>query len=63
MRFVKFLLAAITVIVVGMVGLVYLAPEKATIFAINADRHRLLRFEYCNGFSFTVRARYISNTS
>ena len=47
MKFVKFLLAAITVIVVGMIGFVYLAPEKATIFAINADRHRsdLLRKE------------------
>lgn len=39
MRFVKFLLAAITVIVIGMIGFVYLAPEKATIFAINAERH------------------------
>jgi pimeloyl-ACP methyl ester carboxylesterase len=47
MRIVKFLLAAITVIVIGMIGFVYLAPEKATIFAINAERHRsdLLRKE------------------
>lgn len=47
MRFVKLLLAAIAVIVIGMFGFVYLAPEKATSFAINADRHRsgLLRKE------------------
>lgn len=47
MRFVKFLIAAITVIVIGMIGFVYLAPEKAAILAINADRHRsgLLRKE------------------
>jgi pimeloyl-ACP methyl ester carboxylesterase len=48
MRFVKYLLAAITVIVIGIIGFVYLVPEKATIFAITADRHRsdLLRKEF-----------------
>jgi pimeloyl-ACP methyl ester carboxylesterase len=40
MRFVKLLLAVIAVMVIGMTGFVYLAPEKATRLAISADRHR-----------------------
>jgi len=47
MRFVKLLLAAIAVSVIGMTSFVYLAPEKATSLVLNADRHRsgLLRKE------------------
>ena len=40
MRFMKLLIAVILVIVIGMMGFAYLSPEKATRFAINADRHR-----------------------
>ncbi|MBI5593279.1 MAG: alpha/beta hydrolase [Deltaproteobacteria bacterium] len=51
MRIAKFVLSAIAVLVIGVVigviGFVYWAPEKATSFAINAERNRssLLRKE------------------
>jgi pimeloyl-ACP methyl ester carboxylesterase len=47
MRISKFVLAAMAVIVSGVIGFVYGAPEKATSFVLNADRHRsgLLRRE------------------
>jgi len=40
MRIVKLALAALVLIVVGAVGFVYLLPEKATRFAIDAERWR-----------------------
>jgi pimeloyl-ACP methyl ester carboxylesterase len=40
MHIANFILAAMTVIVIGVIGFVYVAPEKATRFLINADRHR-----------------------
>ncbi|MGE5173777.1 MAG: hypothetical protein ACM3MD_08110 [Betaproteobacteria bacterium] len=38
MREVKFFLNAMAVIIIGVIGFVYWAPEKATSFAINANR-------------------------
>jgi pimeloyl-ACP methyl ester carboxylesterase len=40
MRIVKLALAALVLIIVGAVGFVYLLPEKATRFAIDAERWR-----------------------
>lgn len=40
MRIAKFVLAAIAALVIAGVGLVYLAPETVTRWAINADRNR-----------------------
>lgn len=47
MRIVKIVLPVVAVIVIGVIGFVYWAPEKATSFALNMDRHRsgLLRKE------------------
>jgi pimeloyl-ACP methyl ester carboxylesterase len=40
MRIAKFVLSAIAAIVIGLTCYVYGAPEKATSFLLNADRHR-----------------------
>lgn len=40
MRIAKFVLSAMAVIIFGVIGFVYWAPEKATSFVLNADRWR-----------------------
>lgn len=40
MRIVKFVVAALGVVVIAVVGFVYLAPEKATHFAVDVERQR-----------------------
>ena len=40
MRIVKFIVAALIVVVIAAIGFVYLTPEKATRFAIDAERQR-----------------------
>lgn len=40
MRIIKFVLLTVVMIVVGLIGFVYLAPETAVSVALNADRYR-----------------------
>lgn len=40
MRIVKFMVAALVVVVIATIGFVYLAPEKATRFAFDVERQR-----------------------
>ena len=40
MRIVKFVLLAVAVIVVSIIGFIYLAPETAVSAALNAERYR-----------------------
>jgi len=40
MRIIKYVLSALAIILLGVVGLVYLAPEKVYSFLINMDRDR-----------------------